>query len=124
MCLNNYVAHDLFFQALRLDLSSVLKDQSLLYPFIQFLKGEGCVNVLQFCLDVGKIFGYGLFYFIVVYFEDSGPVEHSQYNNSLWAGQSWDRIPLLVRPALGPTHPPVQWVPGLFSRGKAARSWH
>ncbi|GFG30201.1 hypothetical protein Cfor_10179, partial [Coptotermes formosanus] len=37
---------------LRLDLSSVLKDQSLLYPFIQFLKGEGCVNILQFCLDV------------------------------------------------------------------------
>lgn len=38
--------------ALRLDLSSVLKDQSLLYPFMQFLKGEGCVNILQFCLDV------------------------------------------------------------------------
>ncbi|XP_021925834.1 sorting nexin-14-like isoform X2 [Zootermopsis nevadensis] len=38
--------------ALRLDLSSVLKDQSLLYPFMQFLKVEGCVNILQFCLDV------------------------------------------------------------------------
>ncbi|XP_069690974.1 sorting nexin-14-like isoform X2 [Periplaneta americana] len=38
--------------ALRLDLSSVLKDQSLLYPFMQFLKGEGSVNILQFCLDV------------------------------------------------------------------------
>ncbi|KAJ9589467.1 hypothetical protein L9F63_017328, partial [Diploptera punctata] len=38
--------------ALRLDLSSVLKDQSLLYPFMQFLKGEGAVNILQFCLDV------------------------------------------------------------------------
>jgi hypothetical protein len=50
--------HDFGFlsQALRLDLSSVLKDQSLLYPFMQFLKGEGCVNILQFCLDVGKTF--------------------------------------------------------------------
>lgn len=43
--------------ALRLDLSSVLKDQSLLYPFIQFLKGEGCVNILQFCLDVEEFNG-------------------------------------------------------------------
>jgi hypothetical protein len=26
------------------------------------------------------------------------------------------------RPALGPTHPPVQWVPG-HSRGRAAGAW-
>ncbi|XP_046401263.1 sorting nexin-14-like isoform X2 [Ischnura elegans] len=38
--------------ALLESLSCILKDQSLLYPFMQFLKKEGAVNVLQFCLDV------------------------------------------------------------------------
>ena len=65
MWFDNYVVHDLCFQALKLDLSTVLKDQSLLYPFIQFLKGEGCVNILQFCLDVGKIFLIGSFTFLL-----------------------------------------------------------
>lgn len=65
MCFDNCVVHFLCFQALRLDLSSVLKDQSLLYPFIQFLKGEGCVNILQFCLDVGKILLMGSFTFLL-----------------------------------------------------------
>ncbi|XP_034243471.1 sorting nexin-14-like isoform X2 [Thrips palmi] len=38
--------------AIHPDLSSILKEQKLLYPFMQFLKGEGAVNILQFCLDV------------------------------------------------------------------------
>ncbi|XP_063864110.1 sorting nexin-14-like isoform X2 [Scylla paramamosain] len=37
---------------LRSNLSSVLKDQSLLYLFHTFLKEEGAINVLQFCLAV------------------------------------------------------------------------
>ncbi|XP_046688074.1 sorting nexin-14-like isoform X1 [Homalodisca vitripennis] len=38
--------------ALRPDMCIILKDQSLLYAFMQFLKSQGAVYILQFCLDV------------------------------------------------------------------------
>jgi hypothetical protein len=38
-----------------------------------------------------------------------------------WWGQDF---PHLTRLVLGPTQPAIQWVLGLFPRGKAAGVWH
>jgi len=53
-----------------------------------------------------------------------GSGERSRYSDLLWAGRSGDPIPVAARflapvtPALEPTQPPVQWVPGLLPRVK------
>lgn len=38
------------------DMKTVTKNTDLLYAFMQFLKRERAVHLLQFCLDVGKFF--------------------------------------------------------------------
>lgn len=41
-------------QVLKLDLKEIRDQQDLLFRFMNFLKQEGAVHVLQFCLAVGK----------------------------------------------------------------------
>ena len=38
-----------------MDLSAILDDQQALFAFMQYLKEEGEINKLQFCLSLGKI---------------------------------------------------------------------
>lgn len=41
-------------QVLKLELKEIREQQDLLFRFMNFLKQEGAVHVLQFCLAVGK----------------------------------------------------------------------
>ena len=52
--IRNYSMNN-YFQALQMDLSAILKNQSSLFAFMQFLKEENALNQLQFCLSVGKL---------------------------------------------------------------------
>lgn len=58
---SSFIKKNVEFSALASDLKAVLKCQNLLYHFMQFLKKEGCVHILQFCLDVGK-YNISLYY--------------------------------------------------------------
>jgi hypothetical protein len=58
----------------------------------------------KFVSPVGIVTRYGL----------DGPGIESQWGRDL---------PHPSRPALGPTQPPIRWVPGFFPGGKAAGAW-
>lgn len=55
----SFIQYSCFYdlQSMRSNLSSVLKDQNLLYLFHSFLKAEEAINILSFCLAVGKLHG-------------------------------------------------------------------
>ena len=46
------------FQSLHLELSDILGNNEILFPFMQFMKSEASVNVLQFYLSVGMLWSY------------------------------------------------------------------
>lgn len=51
-CINPCAVH---FQSLHIGLNDILgHPETLLFPFMQFMKGEASVNVLQFYLTVGR----------------------------------------------------------------------
>lgn len=41
-------------QALEVSSYDLIHNTTFLYPFMQFMKGENAINILQFCLTVGK----------------------------------------------------------------------
>ncbi|XP_022915727.2 sorting nexin-14-like isoform X2 [Onthophagus taurus] len=50
--LSDFIKKDFKFSTLASNMKDVLKDSSILYHFMQFLKREGNVHLLQFCLDI------------------------------------------------------------------------
>jgi hypothetical protein len=80
-----------------------------IFRFIRLAK-----NIINFILIYGMLRGLG---------------QRCRVVDSLGAERSGDRIPVgsrfrhLSRQALGSTHPPIQWVPGLFPGSKDAGAW-
>ena len=58
---------------------------------------------------------YRVFHNLVIRYVLDGPEIESRWRRD---------FPNLLKPALVPTHPPVQWLPGLLIGGKVTGEWH
>ena len=80
-------------------------------------------NMKQGCQPVSRLFVININIIIIVV---KWPRQLNRYTDSVRAGRSGNRIPMKARsprptrPALGPTPPPIKWIPGLFPGDKAA----
>ncbi|KAK2571576.1 Sorting nexin-14, partial [Acropora cervicornis] len=62
---------------LHLSVTDMLRSQSALFPFMQFMKSEGALNILQFCLTAKEIF-YSYF--------DTGAVDRINFDAEIVEG--------------------------------------
>jgi len=82
--------------------------------FIQYLRGEGVAEYRSFPDIRMLIWGPGYVSGIATTYELDGPGIESR---------SRHHFPYPSGPTLGPTQPPVQWVPFIILGGKAAGVW-
>ena len=63
--LENFVKSHQEFQntALRVDMSTILKNETSLFAFMNFLKEKQAIDQLHFCLAVGEVF-FCIFFFV------------------------------------------------------------
>ena len=106
------------------DYVHALCSETLLQSFNVFDASIKCLCVIKCYLSHFYTF-LDYFVFLLLVGQDSVVGIATRYGlDGPGIESQWGRdFPQPSRPALGPTQPPIHWVPGLFPRGKAAGAW-